>query len=98
MPESTEHRKLKEIMKAKLSEWLKGLNLKEYPVAGYEADVYGVTQNKVIVHTEIIWSPSEYGKNIVSLLISDADVKVAVFSPQALSKFEKRESRGYSRA
>ena len=89
MPESKEHRKLKEIMKTKLREWLKGLNLKEYLVAGYEADVYGVTQDKTIIHTEIIWSPSEYGKNIISLLISDADVKVAVFSPQALLKFER---------
>jgi hypothetical protein len=89
MPESTEHRKLKEIMKAKLNEWLKGLNLKEYPVTGYEADVYGITQNNVIVHAEIIWSPSEYEKNIISLLISDADVKVTVFSPQTLSKFER---------
>ena len=87
MPESIEHRILKEIMKVQLQEWLEGLTLKEFPVSGYEADVYGISKDKVIIHAEVIWSLNEYGKNIISLLISDADLKIAVFSPKALKRF-----------
>lgn len=79
--ESKEHIKLKEIMKEKLMLWFKGIVLKEYMVAGYAADVYGITQNEKIIHAEIIWSPGQFEKNMISLLMSDAHVKVAVFGP-----------------
>lgn len=88
-PETEEHSKLKDILKNKLTEWFKGIVLKEYMVAGFEADVYGVTQDNRIIHGEIIWSPGQYEKNIVSLLISDAHLKIAVFGPESLKKFER---------
>lgn len=88
-PETEEHSKLKDILKTKLAEWFKGIVLKEYMVAGFEADVYGVTQDNRIIHGEIIWSPGQYEKNLVSLLVSDAHLKIAVFGPESLKKFER---------
>lgn len=88
-PETEEHLKLKEILKLKLAEWFQGITLKEYMVAGYEADVYGITKDKRIVHAEVIWSAGQYEKNIISLLISDAHVKIAVFGPDSLKKYER---------
>lgn len=87
--ESKEHRQLKGILKKRLMQWFKGIVLKEYMVAGYEADVYGITKDEIIVHAEVIWSPGQYGKNMISLLISDAHIKIAVFGPQTLKRFKR---------
>jgi hypothetical protein len=93
LSETEEHSKLKETLRIKLAEWFKGVTLKEYMVAGYEADVYGVTQDKKIIHIEIIWSPGQYTKNMISLLISDAHAKIAVFSSSTLRKFQRDYSK-----
>ncbi len=85
--ESDEHLAIKAKMSENVKEWFQGISLKEYKVAGHEADIYGITSDGVVIHAEVIWSPSCYHQNMTFLLISDANVRIAIFSPKALVKF-----------
>jgi hypothetical protein len=42
IPETDQHRKLKELLAEKLRGWF-GTSIQEYPSAGHELDVFGVT-------------------------------------------------------
>lgn len=91
--ESAEHSKTKDVMKQKLGEWFHGIALKEYKVAGHEADVYGVTENGVSIHIEIVWTPARFHPNLVFLLTSDAAVRVMICSDQTLQRYSEEYER-----
>ncbi len=89
--ETEQHRRLKELLAEKLKEWF-GVCVPEYPSAGHELDIFGVTPEGVSIYIEIIWSPSRthFLNDINMLQQSDADVKVAIASPEIISKEEFR--------
>ena len=87
--ETEQHRKLKKLLAEKLKEWF-GVCVQEYPSAGHELDIFGVTPEGVSIYIEIIWSPSRthFLSDINMLQQSDADIKVAIASPEIISKDE----------
>jgi hypothetical protein len=84
--ESTEHKKIKEIISTKLKEWI-GASLQEYPSAGHELDVFAVTSNGISVYVEIIWSPSKqnFYRDLSMVQQSDANIKLVIVSPEILT-------------
>jgi len=95
MPESEEHRKIKELLTAKLKEWT-GCSIKEYPSAGHELDTFSVTLEGVSIYFEIIWSSSNFMKDMNMILLSDANVKVVIASPDVISN--QSYSRDFEKA
>jgi hypothetical protein len=87
--ESTQHKRLKEIIGAKLKEWT-GATLQEYPSSGHELDVFAVTTNGVSIYVEIIWSSSRvnFFRDMNMIQTSDANVKLVLVSPKILNKTE----------
>jgi hypothetical protein len=84
MPESEEHRKIKELLTIKLKEWI-GCSIPEYYSAGHELDIFCVTPRGVSIYIEIIWSPSNFMKDINMIQQSDANVKLVIASPDVIS-------------
>jgi len=48
LPESTEHKTIKQVISTKLQEWT-GATLEEYPSAGHELDIFAVTPNGISI-------------------------------------------------
>src|SRR2546422_4413649 len=93
IPETPEHKKIKELLASKLKEWL-GASVQEYPSSGHELDVFGVSINGVSVYFEVIWSHSRAHvlSDFLMLQQSDATVKFAIASRKVLENEEyKRE-------
>lgn len=94
--ESSQHKKIKEIIVEKLKEWT-GATLQEYQSSGHELDVFAVTQAGISVYVEIIWASSQlnFFRDMTMVQESDANVKIVVASPKVISnidyqrKFEK---------
>ena len=91
--ESEEHSELKRLVKQKLTEWFQGLVLKEYQVAGHQADVYGVTQDGATLHVEIVWTPERFYPNLMGLLVSDATVRCMIWSERTRQKHGEEYDR-----
>ena len=87
--ESKQHRKIKDIIYAKLKEWT-GATLQEYPSSGHELDVYAVTPTSISIYVEIIWSSSRtnFFRDMTMIQASDANVKLVVVSPKILTNEE----------
>src|SRR5881409_398490 len=85
IPETPQHKKIKELLASKLKEWL-GASVQEYPSSGHELDVFGVSIQGVSVYFEVIWSDSRAHvlSDFLMLQQSDASVKFAIASPQVL--------------
>lgn len=93
VPETNEHREIKDILCQQLKDWV-GISIEEYPSSGHELDVFGVTSDGISIYIEIIWSDSRthFFSDINMLQQSDADIKLAVGSPSVIAKDEyKRE-------
>jgi hypothetical protein len=86
LPESEQHRSVKEILEQKLHEWF-GASISEYPSSGHELDVFAVTANGISIYVEVIWnhSLSHFRLDMNMLQQSDADVKVVVGSPKVVA-------------
>ena len=82
--ESEEHRKIKEIMTAKLKEWF-GCSVSEYPSTGHELDAFSVTLSGVSIYVEIIWAHSSFMKDINMIQQSHAKIKVVIAGPDVIS-------------
>ncbi|HUK85528.1 MAG TPA: hypothetical protein VLU95_06680 [Candidatus Acidoferrum sp.] len=87
LSESAEHLAIKCTMARWLKEWFHGITIDELKMDGHEADVYGRTSAGVLIHVEVIWSPSCYRDNVEFLLTSDSNIKIAIFSPEAFEKY-----------
>lgn len=87
--ESTQHKKIKDIISEKLKEWT-GASIQEYPSSGHELDVFAVTPAGISIYVEIIWSSSRanFFRDMNMIQASDADVKLVVVSPKILNKTE----------
>jgi hypothetical protein len=87
--ESSQHKRIKEIIYAKLKEWT-GATLEEYPSSGHQLDVYAVTRLGISIYVEIIWtsSRSNFLRDMLMVHTSDADVKLVVVSPDILTNDE----------
>ena len=87
--ESSQHRRIKNIIYAKLKEWT-GATLEEYPSSGHELDVYAVTRVGISIYVEIIWTSSRtnFLRDMLMIQTSDADVKLVVVSPEILTNDE----------
>lgn len=79
--ESIQHRKIKDIICEKLKEWT-GATLQEYPSSGHELDVLAVTPTGISIYVEIIWSRSNFFRDMSMIQSSDVDVKLVVVSPK----------------
>jgi len=82
--ETPEHSSLKQIVKDCLLRWFEGASLKEYMVAGHIADVYAVTRDSKRIHAEVVWSQSQFLRNLIALLVSDAHVRCMICSRKVL--------------
>jgi len=91
LPESVEHRKIKELIENRLREWF-GASIKEYPHSGHELDVYAVTSENVTIYVEIIWSDSRsnFFRDLVMIQQVEADVKLVIASPRVLAREDYR--------
>lgn len=91
--ESTQHKRIKEIIGSKLKEWT-GATLQEYPSSGYEFDVFAVTPAGVSIYVEIIWSSSRanFFRDLLMITTSDANVKIVIVSPDIIENadFQRR--------
>jgi len=84
--ESESHEKIKGLLESKLHEWF-GASIQEYPSAGHIHDVFAVTSTGVSIYVEVIWfhSKTHFLSDMNMLQQSDADVKVAIGSPEVLA-------------
>jgi hypothetical protein len=85
--ESVEHKKIKNLISAKLKDWA-GASIEEYPSSGHELDVFAVTPDGISIYVEIIWSATSrnFYRDMSMIQQSDADVKLVVVNPTILSK------------
>jgi len=86
LPESTEHKTIKQVISTKLQEWT-GATLEEYPSAGHELDIFAVTPNGISICVEIIWSPAKqnFYRDLSLIQQSDANIKIIIASPEILT-------------
>lgn len=87
--ESSQHKRIKEIIGEKLKEWT-GATLQEYPSSGHELDVFAVTSKGISVYVEIIWTSSRanFFRDMSMIQTSDANVKLVVGSPKIMTNEE----------
>jgi len=87
--ESSEHRKIKEIISSKLKEWT-GASLQEYYSSGHELDVVAVTPEGISIYVEIIWTATltNFLKDMNMIQQSDAKIKLVVANPKIISSDE----------
>lgn len=87
--ETDQHRTLKELLTKKLEEWF-GAAIMEYHSSGHELDVFSVSTQGVSAMIEIIWTPSttNFYKDMMILLQSDAQVKILIVNRLILEKPE----------
>src|SRR3972149_10718543 len=85
MPESKQHKAIKEILESKLRKWF-GASLTEYPSSGHELDVFSVPTSGICIYVEIVWNHSwtHFLSDMNMLQQSDANVKVVVGSPKVI--------------
>src|SRR4030067_1396987 len=86
VPESKQHKMIKEILELKLHEWF-GASLKEYPSSGHELDVFSVPASGIFIYVEVVWnnSWSLFLSDMNMLQQSDANVKVVIGSPRVIA-------------
>src|SRR4030067_1446412 len=96
MPESEQHKAVKDILEAKLREWF-GASVSEYPSWGHELDVVAVASNEVCIYVEVIWSHSiaQFRLDMNMLQNPDADVEVVIGSPEVIA--DKRMVREFAK-
>lgn len=87
--ESSQHKKIKEIIVERLKEWT-GATLQEYPSSGHELDVFAVTPTGISIYVEIIWSSSitNFFRDMNMIQTSDANIKIVVGSPKIINREE----------
>ncbi len=86
IPETGEHKTLKQLLVAKLKEWF-GASMPEYFSVGHELDVFAVTPDGISIYVEIVWSSSKthFLQDINMIQQSDADVKVMIGSTEVIN-------------
>lgn len=89
MPETNEHKKIKEIVLKSMKE-LFGAGLTEYAHTGHVNDVYVVTNDGIKIFVETVWTStrSNFERDLNILHRSDADVKILIVNPEILAKEE----------
>lgn len=87
MPQSEEHRKIKEIILNQLLSWY-GSGIDEYPQSGHDLDNFSVTLSGISMYIEVIWSSgtSNFYRDIRLISRSEADIKIVVVNPEILKK------------
>src|SRR4030067_2874914 len=86
VPESKQHKMIKEILELKLHEWF-GASLKEYPSSGHALDVFSVPASGICIYVEVVWnnSWSHFLSDMNMLQQSDANVKGVIGSPRVIA-------------
>jgi len=90
MPESEYHKKIKELVYQKLSEWF-GASIPEYYDEAHELDVYSVTSDGLSIYVEVIFDSSKghFRDDLLIIQRSDADLIFAIVSPEILKKSDR---------
>ena len=86
LPESPEHKTIKQVISTKLQEWT-GATLEEYPSVGHELDIFAVTPNGISICVEITWSPTKqnFYRDLSLIQQSDANIKLLIANPEILT-------------
>jgi len=89
MPQSEEHKEIKQKIIEKLKIWY-GSGLDEYPQSGHDLDNFSVTLSGISMYVEIIWSSStsNFYRDMRLISRSEADIKLVVVNPDILDKEE----------
>jgi uncharacterized protein YjbI with pentapeptide repeats len=89
LSETSEHKKIKELVTSRLKDWF-GCSIDEYPQSGHELDVYAITSKGVRIYVEIIWSPTKghFLADLLSIEHAETNVKLAIASQKILDSIE----------
>lgn len=84
-PETDEHKRIKEIVLARLR-GIYGTGLSEYPDSGQVNDVYVITLDQIEIFVENVWTStkSNFQRDLNILHRSKADVKILIVNPKIL--------------
>lgn len=84
MPESSEHKHIKEVLRKFFSEF--GVAINEYPHWGFETDVFSVTLSSITLMVETIWTTSKqnFYRDLTIVVSQDAQIKVIIVNPDIL--------------
>jgi hypothetical protein len=82
MPESENHKKIKDLIYNKLNEWY-GCSIPEYYDEAHELDVYAVTTDGISIYTEVIWTSTEgnFLRDLMIIQRANADLIFVVVNP-----------------
>lgn len=85
MPESIEHKQIKEVLRDFFSSHY-GVAVDEYPQSGFEADVFAVLAPSIRLIVEIIWTASRlhFVEDLHRVRSFDAEIEVVVANPEIL--------------
>lgn len=107
MPESPEHKHIKEVLRDFFSSQYR-VAINEYPDYGFENDVFSVIFPSLTMMVETIWTTSKqnFYRDLTIILSSDANIKIIIVNPKILEDsdftryFKKikisEERKGYS--
>jgi len=86
MPESSEHKHIKEVLRKFFSSKF-GVAIDEYPHWGFETDVFSVTFSSITIMVETIWTASKenFYRDLTIVVSQDAQVKVVIVNPKILT-------------
>jgi len=89
MPESQEHKEIKEKIIGKLREWY-GSGVTEYHDSGHRLDSFAVTLSGLSLYVETVWSSSRanFYRDMVIIGRSESDIKIIVVNPKILKNPE----------
>jgi hypothetical protein len=89
LPETNEHKTIKEIVLKSMQELFEA-GLIEYAHTGHVNDVYVVTNEGIKIFVETVWTStrSNFERDLNILHRSDADVKLLIVNPEILAKEE----------